>query len=274
MSKLGQHNPPILTRTCVLLAATLLAILGVTSTAGATQQSIRYVALGDSYSSGVGAGGYFESSGDCLRSPNAYPALWVNAHEVASFTFAACSGATTADVLAGQIGVLSERTTLVTISIGGNDAGFADVMTTCVLGSEQTCLERVAEAKEFARNVLPGRLDEVYATLRQHAPNAEIIVLGYPRFYELNGSCWVGLSETKRAAINSGADVLAEVTAKRVANAGLTFVDMRGPFTGHEICSDDWWLHSLEWFSIIESYHPTTEGHALGYLPALTSVTG
>src|SRR5699024_5270913 len=119
---------------------------------------------------------------------------------------------------------------------------------------------------------LSGRLDTVYNELTSRAPNAEIVVFGYPHFYELNGSCIAGLSETKRAAINSGADALVEVTAERAAQAGVTFVDVRGPFTGHEICSSDWWLHSLTW-PIDESYHPTASGHALGYLPALEGVT-
>lgn len=253
------------------VVAALLLVLGLAPAAHAAAAD--YVALGDSYSSGVGAGDYDPDSGSCLRSPNAYPALWADGHDVASFTFAACSGATTADVVANQLGALSARTTLVTISVGGNDAGFADVMTTCILGSAETCIERVERAKEFARTELPGRLDTVYAAIRQRAPNAETIVLGYPHFYQLSGSCWVGLSETKRAAINSGADVLAEVTAKRAANAGATFVDLRGPFTGHEICSADWWLHSVNWSNMVESYHPTAEGQSNGYLPALTAVT-
>ena len=39
-----------------------------------------YVALGDSYSSGVGAGSYDDASGDCRRSNVAYPVLWANAN--------------------------------------------------------------------------------------------------------------------------------------------------------------------------------------------------
>ncbi|NEE11464.1 lipase, partial [Streptomyces sp. SID7499] len=54
-----------------------------------------YVALGDSYSSGVGAGSYLSDSGDCRRSTKAYPYLWQAANSPASFDFVACSGATT-----------------------------------------------------------------------------------------------------------------------------------------------------------------------------------
>lgn len=87
------------------------------------------------------------------------------------------------------------------------------------------------------------------------------------------GQCSVGLSDTKRSAINDGADTLAAVTAERAGAAGFDFIDMRGPFTGHEICSGDWWLNSLTW-PVTDSYHPNKSGHALGYLPALTSAAG
>src|SRR6201999_4580920 len=84
--------------------------------------AVHYVALGDSYSSGVGAG---STSGSCSQSPNAYPALWAKANAPASFTFAACSGATTTDVINTQLSSLSAATTLVSITIGGNDAVFS-----------------------------------------------------------------------------------------------------------------------------------------------------
>src|SRR5919204_6586664 len=82
---------------------------------------IRYVAMGDSYSSGVGTRDYFPDSGSCLRGPKAYPQLWADEHHVATFDFVACSGATTDDVNSNQISSLSSDTTLATISVGGND---------------------------------------------------------------------------------------------------------------------------------------------------------
>src|ERR1700722_18735626 len=102
----------------------------------AAPAAAHYVALGDSCSSGVGAG---DTSGSCGRSPNAYPSLWATANSVASFTFAACSGATTAGVISGQLSSLNATTTVVSITVGGNDAGFSAVMETCVLGSTSAC---------------------------------------------------------------------------------------------------------------------------------------
>ncbi|WP_128375551.1 SGNH/GDSL hydrolase family protein [Streptomyces cavernae] len=255
-----------------LLLATGTVLTGATAAqAYETTAATGYVALGDSYSSGVGAGSYISSSGDCKRSTKAYPHLWAAAHSPSVFTFAACSGARTSDVLANQLGGLGTGTGLVSITIGGNDAGFADVMTTCVLQSESTCLARIATAKAYVDSTLPGNLDRVYSAIRAKAPSARVVVLGYPRFYKLNGNCLAGLTERERAAINDGADYLNSAIAKRAADHGYTFGDVRPAFTGHEICSGSSWLHSVNWLNIGESYHPTVGGQSGGYLPVLTA---
>ncbi|MBN0047205.1 SGNH/GDSL hydrolase family protein [Streptomyces actuosus] len=254
-----------------LLLAAGAALTGATAAqASEAAAATGYVALGDSYSSGVGAGSYIGSSGDCKRSTKAYPYLWNAAHAPSSFTFAACSGAVTGDVLADQLGGLSSSTGLVSISIGGNDAGFADVMTTCVFSSDSTCLSRINTAKAYVSSTLPGKLDTVYSTIRSKAPNARVVVLGYPRFYKLGTSC-IGLSETKRAAINDAADFLDSAIAQRAAGHGFAFGDVRTTFGGHEICSGSSWLHSVNWLNIGESYHPTASGQSGGYLPVLTN---
>nr|WSW70099.1 SGNH/GDSL hydrolase family protein [Streptomyces sp. NBC_00995] len=256
-----------------LLLGAVIALTGAaTANAEPSLQAVDYVALGDSYSSGVGSGSYIGSSGDCKRSTLAYPSLWAAAHAPASFAFTACSGARTNDVTASQLGPLTTSTDLVSISIGGNDAGFADVMTTCVLQSETTCLNRIATARAYVDSTLPGRLDSVYDAISAKAPSAHVVVLGYPRFYKVGGSCVVGLSDKVRTAINGAADYLNAATAKRAADHGFTFGDVAGAFTGHEICSGSAWLHSLNWLNIGESYHPFAAGQSGGYLPVLNSL--
>ncbi|UXY26639.1 SGNH/GDSL hydrolase family protein [Streptomyces sp. HUAS TT20] len=255
-----------------LLLAAGFALTGAATAQASPQLAATggYVALGDSYSSGVGAGSYISSSGSCDRSTKAYPYLWNAAHAPSSFAFNACSGARTDDVLANQLGSLNSSTALVSLTIGGNDAGFADVMTTCVLNSDSTCLSRINTAKAYVDTTLPGKLDNVYNAISARAPSARVVVLGYPRFYKLGTSC-IGLSETKRTAINNAADYLDAAIAKRAADHGFAFADVRTTFSGHEICSGSSWLHSLEWFDIGVSYHPTAAGQSGGYLPVLTS---
>ncbi|MFB4423487.1 SGNH/GDSL hydrolase family protein [Streptomyces sp. QL37] len=251
------------------LAIAALAALGLAQPASAAGDN--YVALGDSYSSGVGAGSYTSESGDCKRSTNAYPYLWKNANAPSSFTFVACSGATTASVSSGQLGALSSSTTLVSLTAGGNDVGFADVMQTCVLQSEATCVARVNTAVSETENALPGRLDSLYAGIRSRAPQAHVVVLGYPRFYKLSGTCIAGLTETERGAINNASDVLNGVLAKRAADAGFTYSSVVDEFTGHELCSGDAWIHSVS-IPVTNSYHPKAIGQSNGYLPAFDSV--
>jgi len=254
--------------------SSLLLAAGAALTGAATAQAAQhaaadgYVALGDSYSSGVGSGSYIGSSGDCKRSTKSHPYLWAAAHSPSTFDFTACSGARTGDVLSGQLGPLSSNTGLVSISIGGNDAGFGDTMTTCVLQSESSCLSRIATAEAYVDSTLPGLLDGVYSAISDKAPNAHVAVIGYPRFYKLGTSC-IGLSETKRKAINNASDHLNTVIAQRAAAHGFTFGDVRTTFTGHELCSGSSWLHSVNWLNIGESYHPTAAGQSGGYLPVL-----
>ncbi|MET9379055.1 SGNH/GDSL hydrolase family protein [Streptomyces sp. NPDC002992] len=255
-----------------LLLGAVLALTGAGAAQAAETAALDYVALGDSYSSGVGAGSYDSASGNCKRSSKAFPVLWKNANAPSSFAFTACSGARTGDVTSGQLGPLSTATDLVSLTVGGNDAGFADVMTTCVLQSEATCINRVNQAKAYVDTTLPGQLDAVYSAIRNKAPNARVVVLGYPRFYQLSGSCVAGLSENERRAINGGADHLNAATAKRAADHGYTFASVVPAFTGHEICSGASWLHSVNWLNIGESYHPTAAGQSGGYLPSFRAV--
>ncbi|WP_405611236.1 SGNH/GDSL hydrolase family protein [Streptomyces sp. NBC_00076] len=263
-------------RLAVFVSSLLLAV-GTALTGAATAQASQlaatggYVALGDSYSSGVGTGSYLSASGDCKRSAKAYPYLWAAAHSPSSFDFTACSGARTSDVLASQLTPLNSATALVSISVGGNDAGFSDVMTTCVLQSDSSCLSRIDTARAYVDSTLPGRLDSVYSAIRAKAPSARVVVLGYPRFYQLGATC-VGLSETKRKAINDAADYLDTAVAKRAADHGFAFGDVRGTFTGHELCSGSPWLNSLNLLNIGESYHPKAAGQSGGYLPVFNGL--
>ncbi|MCX4551994.1 SGNH/GDSL hydrolase family protein [Streptomyces sp. NBC_01387] len=255
-----------------VLLAVGLALTGAGAAQGAQQAaSTSYVALGDSYSAGVGSGSYDSASGDCKRSTLAYPKLWAAAHAPSSFAFVACSGARTGDVLSSQLSALTSSTSLVSLTIGGNDAGFASTMTDCVLHSESTCLASLATANSYIDSTLPGLLDKVYSAISAKSPSAHVVVLGYPRFYQLNGSCIVGLSETERAAINAASDHLNSVTAKRAADHGFAFGDIASAFTGHEICSSNSWLHSVNLLDLTESYHPTAAGQSGGYLPVLNA---
>src|SRR3954447_20518930 len=121
-----------------LAAAALVstATLLVTAAPAVAASTVDYVALGDSYAAGVGTPGM---TGFCQRSPQGYPQLWADRHQPRSFHNAACGGATTETLLAGQLSALDADTDLVSVSIGGNDAGFAPTVGTCVIAGDDAC---------------------------------------------------------------------------------------------------------------------------------------
>jgi lysophospholipase L1-like esterase len=250
----------------------------VTATPAAeAASSVQYVALGDSYSSGLGAGDYISSSGSCDRSTRAYPEQWAGLNAPASFVSVACAGATTADVISSQVPALSASTTLVSITIGGNDAGFSSVMETCVLSSTSTCVNAVSNAEAFINtpSQLPTLLDTTLQTIRAHAPAAKIVVLGYPDLYDLSkSSTCIGLSTKDRTALNGGADALDSALATAAEQNNDTFADVRGQFARNEICDSDSWLNSVDIFAISSSYHPNASGQELGYKPVFTEYAG
>ena len=88
-----------------------------------------YVALGDSYASGTGTSSYI-SDGTCC-SARRTPTRLIAAPKGYKLNFHACSGAKISDVTNNQLGALTTATRFVSISVGGNDAGFAWVMTEC-----------------------------------------------------------------------------------------------------------------------------------------------
>jgi lysophospholipase L1-like esterase len=255
-----------------LVTPTLLTLAAAAPAAAATD-TVHYVALGDSYSAGVGAPG---QSGPCLRGTSGYPALWADRNDPASYTNLACSGATTDTVLATQIPLLPSGTDLVTITIGGNDAGFAPAVISCTVASDSGCAAVVAAAHAFITQKLKAKLDATYAAIKRRAPHARVVVLSYPVLFDTTTSgCGVGgMDLVKRRALNTGAQDLDDLVADRARAAGVTFADVRGAFTGHGICGPSPWLNGLTVLPPTNSFHPNAAGYADGYLPALTRAVG
>jgi GDSL-like lipase/acylhydrolase family protein len=254
---------PALLAAVTAALATTIAIVGIPAQAAPGP----YTALGDSYSSGVGTRTYYEDSGSCYRSPQAYPVL-VAQHLGAQLTFAACSGARVPDVL-NQLGSLNASTAFVSVSVGGNDAGFADVITQCAKPWPWTCGGDIDNANNFIRNTLPGLLDNLYNQIGTRAPNARVAVVGYPRLF--NGeecNALARISPGEQSALNQTADLLATTLSARASAHGFGFVDVRSAFIGHAVCDDAEWINGLS-NPVLESYHPKTTGHASGYAPAV-----
>jgi len=248
----------------------LLAAVAVAAPAAATAAD-RYVALGDSYASGVGTGSYTLSS-SCKRSVYAYPYLFAQQRANTSLVFVACSGATTANVTASQLSSVDASTTIVTVTAGGNDIRFADLIYQCTLSD---CSATLDSTRATLESTLGPRLDSLYAAIKQRAATgAKIVVVGYPRVFN-SSSCLgnLGISATERTKANQLADALDQTIATHAATAGVAYTSAIAAFGSHPVCSSSPWLNGLNLFATTESYHPNRNGQSLGYLPLVRAAT-
>ncbi|WP_435771584.1 SGNH/GDSL hydrolase family protein [Nocardioides sp. SYSU DS0651] len=252
------------------LAAGLVALVGVPAPAHAAAPS--YVALGDSYSSGVGTRSYIDDGTSCQRSTYSFPKL-VAAQRGYALNFRACSGATVATVTNTQLGALTTGTDYVTISVGGNDAGFSSVVTECAQpGWMSDCGAAIDRARSYISNTLPGRLSTLYASIRSKAPNAVVVVVGYPRLFmgeDCNAGTW--FSPTEQTRLNSTADLLNSKLAAAASARGFAWANPTSRFVGHAVCDDVEWVNGLS-NPISESYHPNRAGHSSGYKPQVAAL--
>ena len=154
------------------------------------------------------------------------------------------------------------------ISVGGNDAGFADVLTECALpGWSSDCNGAIDTAQSTITSTLPGRLATLFGSIRTKAPSASVVVVGYPRLFmgeDCNALTWFAPEEQTR--LNATADLLNARLRTAATSVGFTFVDPTSRFTGHAVCDDPEWVNGLS-NPISESYHPNTAGHRDGYSP-------
>ncbi|SOD73941.1 GDSL-like lipase/acylhydrolase family protein [Jatrophihabitans sp. GAS493] len=292
-----QLSRPLVTLTAGLAA--LIAPLCVQTLPAQASTPAIYAVLGDSTAAGVGTGtgpqgsAVFNASNpaDCKRSTIAYGPLWAAAHS-ATYTLPAgqmlaCSGAHT-DGQAGafgktssaslnvsdEIALLDPATTLVSLAVGANDAGFMTLVQACAynLGN---CSGDVATAEAFGSSTLIGRLKSTYLAIHAKAPQAKLVVMGYPLPYQLNGNCILG-SDTNRVQMINASNFLDDQVIKAAVNAVgsfATFADPRPAFAGHGICSSTPWINSAT-DDLEGVFHPNYLGHQYGYLPTLTAVTG
>jgi lysophospholipase L1-like esterase len=235
-----------------------VALVAATAIASPAQASGEYVALGDSYASGVGTRTYY--AGSCYRSPKVYPVLDA-ARIGATLRFQACSGASVPEVRSGQLGPLGGATTRVTVQVGGNDAGFSNVITTCAQPAwAADCGAAIDKAQAFIAEKLGGRLDNLYRDIATLSPNARVVVVGYPRLFkgvDCNAGTW--FSGTEMSRLNQTADQLNAKIRERADAARFAFVDPTSAFVGHAICSDAEWVNGLS-NPTRESYHPNVKG--------------
>lgn len=253
-------------RARAVLAALALALPPVAAAlpASAAPERVVYDALGDSYAAGYGAG---PVTGLCAQSPLAHPEVLDGRMRIRLDDLAACSGATAAATqannLAPQLAYLDADTDLVTLSIGGNDIGWGTVVGACLYGTDQQCAAALAGATAAVTHLLPGILDAAYTSVAAAAPDAHVVVTGYPRLFSPEYGDYLGASVAEQQAMNDAADLLNAVIAQAAAEHGFQFVDVTSRFEGHGVNSPEPWISPA-------NFHPTAKGQK-AYATALTA---
>lgn len=239
-------------------------VLASAPASAAPPDPVVYDALGDSYGSGFGVPPY---DGACGRSDAAYAVQIDGRMRIDLDDFGACAGAKTVDLIANQLGALDEDTDLVTVSIGGNDIGWGQVVGACVVGDDAQCAGAVAFSRGVISNVLPGLLDATYAGIAAAAPDAHVVVTGYPRLFSPEFGAYFQASPVEQEAMNEGADLLNAVIAQKAAEYGFQFVDVTHRFVGHGVNAPEPWILGLTDPGL---FHPNLSGYR-AYSAAVTS---
>ncbi|MBC9732584.1 SGNH/GDSL hydrolase family protein [Nocardioides marmotae] len=240
-----------------------------------------YVAIGDSFTAAPLAGPTADQQ--CLRSAQNYPAQVAEALG-AELTDVSCTGADTSalvgaqrvlqgGVVPPQFDALGPDTRLVTIGIGGNDFDIYSLLTgSCVQAAQRDpdgapCrselgAEGVAELRKNIRTV-GERLVAVVEGVRQRAPRAEVVVVGYPEIVPGDATCpdLLPLATGDVPFAATMAELLADVQERAAKRADVAYVDTYAASDGHDVCSEDPWINGrVTSAATALAYHPLKVG--------------
>lgn len=259
-------------RVSVLVATAVVAALGtlLVSAAPAGADTVarfhRYVALGDSYASGPLIPNQVGTPADCFRSDHNYAADLTRALRIPTLVDASCGGAVTDDMTVAQgdnppqFTALTADTSLVTVTIGGNDIGFGSILTTCAQLSltnpfgnpcQQHYTTGGTDQLAAAINATAPKVAAVLAGIRARSPHATVVLVGYLRILPPAIGCWpiMPVSVGDVPYLAGVENKLNGMLGAQAAAAGVRFVDSGVP-AGHDTCQ----LPGTKW---VEGVIPT-----------------
>ncbi|OAH09479.1 SGNH/GDSL hydrolase family protein [Streptomyces jeddahensis] len=284
-----------------IAATAAVAVLAGTATAASARpatkhpakrpaEEVRYVALGDSFSSGPGIPE--QSDSICGRSSNNYPALVARAVGVTSFTDVTCAGADTSHMTnrqgsaPPQLDALRPDTTLVTLGIGGNDLDLTGVLTRCVLlgyvaphGSpcKQSFTLLGRDEVDSRINATAPEIEAVLKEIHARSPQAKVLLVGYPVLFPDDGTACretVSLATGDFPWIRDKEKYLNTMLAQQANVYDATYVDAYGPSIGHDVCKPA----GVRWIEPEDTaeaagFHPNAAGHRSMAGAVLASLT-
>jgi lysophospholipase L1-like esterase len=243
----------------------------------------RYVALGDSYTAGTGAGQLVSgrAGAGCGQITSSYPRLVARELD-AHLTDASCAGAQTSHATTPQttssglrwppqLDSVSKGADLVTVGLGYNDLGFFMLLTFGCAGAAASdptgtpCRDHNrtegVDAGAMADQIgdhLRDLLEEVHA----RAPHARVLLVGYPQLVPDEGTCpQLPLAAGDYAYVRDQFAHLDDAMRRAASDAGATFVDVYGASRGHDICAgDDAWVNGATTTAGAVQYHPFASG--------------
>ena len=225
-----------------------------------------YVALGDSFTSGAGLAQPVARAGDCAQSGLSYPRL-VAKRTGASLVDASCGGASTLHMTAdqelasgvswpAQLDAVTLDTDLVTVGLGYNDdAYYGAALLGCTEATatnpEGHPCQDLAAAKEdpgVTSARIGDRVRVVLESVRDRAPDAQVLLVGYPQLVPESGTCpELPLAAGDYRYVHDLLELLDESLRKAADDAGATFVDVYTASRGHDICAGDQaWVNGFE----------------------------
>lgn len=284
---------------------------------GINPKGIEYLGMGDSYASGQGAYNYIEGTdtvnNTCHLSSRSYPFL-LSSNLFSSGRSIACSGAKVRDIIDGSqdyegqvkdglkrskrdnineiIGNYSPgyivqkdfvekyNPQAITLSIGGNDIGFADTVKRCVMPAlkNTTCYATYEDQQELVKRIegIENKLKSAYKAVA--APGRRVYIIGYPQLVVSGGDCAnnVHLDDKEIQLFIDLTDTLNQVIKRAAISLGAQYVDVSNAFEGHRMCENNSLEVAVNGFTIgndagfgkfkfigSESYHPNALGHDL-----------
>jgi len=286
--------------------ALLLTACSVTGTPGASSvPQGSYAALGDSYTAGPDVPGQIGATAGCNQSSSSYPYLVAQGLRLA-LTDMSCSSATVSSLSApqptgdgtnpAQLNGLSAATTLVTLGIGGNDVGWAAVITKCteldlipalipggITSGLSPCqdyytsggTDRIQQRIEAAVGHLVGALTQI----RHRAPHARVFIVGYPDLLPASGGTCahvLGITQDDLAFLNDEEIRLNSALRQDAEAAGDGYTDTYTPSVGHDACSPaaSRWIEPLLPASPAAPLHPNAAGERGMARAVMDAITG